>query len=300
MFNTHRQSQFEAYNRARRFFVSNPMLLINLEKLLADSLYHMIHDNIDDITADYNEASYLYPFWENYPPDSRGRQPIGDQYPWIEVGEHAIGCKLPRLLGTHYEIRDVGLPTGTDQRFAIKHNDISVVTESFTDSCWLFIDIKSVGPRDDQEHTVMSHNQISGNGEWSELNGGGKNKVMKAVGLKASHDFHCSLPPIYILNDGTILPVVLLVLKPVYRMLSLIPGSTDNGQPLERIAIIAVPNGILLEENPNYLERYPKLLFPGKDDKSKNPLKVRCRISFTLLQEIAVWRVREITLPIRE
>jgi len=50
----------------------------------------------------------------------------------------------------------------------------------------------------------------------------------------------------------------------------------------------------LLTENPNYLKRYPGLLFPGKDDKDKDPRKVRARISFELLRKIASWRYIDI------
>jgi hypothetical protein len=46
----------------------------------------------------------------------------------------------------------------------------------------------------------------------------------------------------------------------------------------------------LLAVNPNYLKQYPHLLFPGKDDKEKNPLKVRARVSFEVLRHIAPWR----------
>jgi len=47
--------------------------------------------------------------------------------------------------------------------------------------------------------------------------------------------------------------------------------------------------------NPGYLNKFPGLLFPGKDDKSKNPLKVRARVSFALLRKIAAWRVCDVT-----
>jgi Restriction endonuclease BglI len=53
----------------------------------------------------------------------------------------------------------------------------------------------------------------------------------------------------------------------------------------------------LLAINPNYLSKYPGLLFPGKDDKSTNPRKVRARVSFELLQRIAAWRVVTIEGP---
>lgn len=296
MFNAFRDSQYIIYNEARNHFIQNYTQLIELEKFISFKLYEIINDNFEQVVEDFNEASYLYPFWQNYPPEERGRLPIGDQYPWIEVGEHAIGDKLPRLLEGHFSIRDVGLPTGSDVRLVLTHPEINNITGGFTGACWLFLDIKSVGPRDDQDHTVMSHNQISGSGRWDSPDGGVVNQVMVARGRKASHLFHCSIPPIYILSDGTVIPVVIVILKPVYKMLSLEEDSKDIGQPLRRISFATVPNGLLLHEQPDYLAQYPELFFPGKDDKTKNPLKVRCRVSFAILRSIANWRFQEISV----
>lgn len=296
MFNTYRNKQFIAYQSARKQFIANPNLLIDLEKYFADTIADLIKSNLFEIQKDYNEASYLFPFWQNYPPDERGRQPRGDQYPWIEVGEHAIGDKLPRFLQKDFSIRDVGLPTGPDKRFVLANEQILAITKGLTNSAWLFLDIKSVGPRDDFDHTVMSHNQISGDGVWEKAELGMKNSIMTATGKHTSHDFHCSIPPLYILSDGTIAPVILLALKPVYKMLSLAKKNSAAGQPLDRITIVSIPNGLLLEENPAYIKKYPGLFFPGKDDKGKNPLKVRSRISFALLRKIASWRVQDVLL----
>jgi hypothetical protein len=85
-----------------------------------------------------------------------------------------------------------------------------------------------------------------------------------------------------------------VVVKPVYDMLSL--KKRDNGQPLKRISLATIPNGLLLTINPNYITTYPGILFPGKDDKDKNPTKVRARVSFELLRKIANWRVKEINV----
>jgi len=67
-----------------------------------------------------------------------------------------------------------------------------------------------------------------------------------------------------------------------------------RGQPLKRISLISVPNGILLTENPNYLRVHKGLLFPGKDDKEKDPRKVRARVSFAILRQLAEWRYADI------
>ncbi len=295
MINLHRKNQFTTYNSARNHFIANPDSLIELEKFLTNHLATIIKENISEIKKDYNEASYLYPFWENYPPEDRGRQPIKDQYPWIEVGEHAIGSKLSRLLNSSFRVRDTGLPTGSDQRFVLTNDTITNATGGITDSVWFFVDIKSVGPRDDQHHTVMSHNQVSGDGLWINLTGGVKNTILQATGTRASHDFHASLPPIFVLSDGTIAPLVMIALKPVYRMLEAnVLGARNDGQPLERIDIACIPNGLLLTEQPNYLSIYKGLFFPGKDDKSKDPRKLRARVSFEILEKTAPWRVQTI------
>lgn len=299
MISRHQQDQFRAYGEARAYFVANPQLLIRLEKVLTVALREILTDGLDEIRRDYDEASLLYPFWKHYPPDHRGRAPVGDQYPWIEVGEHAIGCKLPRLLAPRFGIRDTGLPTGSDQRFVVTSDAISRATGGFTNAAWLFIDIKSVGPRDDQPHTVMSHNQVSGNGIWKSAADGVTNGILTATGLHASHDFHATLPPIYVLSDGTVAPIVSIALKPVYKMLPPEAGAQNSGQPLGRIDIASIPNGILLTVKPNYLAKYPGLLFPGKDDKSKNPKKLRARISFDILAVIDKWRIQSIAIADR-
>ncbi len=141
MINLHRDEQFKRYHLARNHLIANPDYLIELEKLLTFELSSTLELNVSEIVRDYNEASYLYPFWENYPPEDRGRDPIKDQYPWIEVGEHAIGSKLPRLLNLKFQIRDSGFPTGTDQRFLLTSDSIGHATQGLTSSAWFFIDI---------------------------------------------------------------------------------------------------------------------------------------------------------------
>lgn len=293
MFNKYRAAQYHSYRIARQHFIDNPNQLIALEQFLTQQLFQYLTTAKDEIVRDYDEASFLYPFWQNYPPEERGRQPRGDQFPWIEVGEHAIGAKLTRLLNNQFDIRDTGIPTGPDQRFVLTSPEIARLTNGFTSSVWLFIDIKSVGPRDNFDHAVMSHNQISGNGTWEDVADGVKNEVLVATGARVSHDFHCSVPPLYVLSDGTIAPVINILIKPIYRMPSL-AGDGETGQPLSSMTIACIPNGLLLLNGPCYLARYPGLFYPGKDDKSKNPLKVRARVDFRLLDNIASWRVQSV------
>lgn len=99
----------------------------------------------------------------------------------------------------------------------------------------------------------------------------------------------------YVLSDGTIAPLVTFVIKPVYGMIYNSQGETD-GQPLHKIKIASIPNGLLLTKSPNYMDKYPGLFFPGKDDKGKDPRKIRARVSFDVLRDIADWRVFEFNL----
>ena len=292
MFNSHRTQQFNLYNQTRDYLIKNPSKLIDLERFISKEVENLIAQNIKVIEKEYNEASYLFPFWQNYPPDERGRAPKGDQYPWIEVGEHSVGIKLGRLLEKKFNVQDFGLPTGADQRLFLQSPEIDEILSIKNSAAWLFADIKSVGPRDDADHTVMSHNQISGDGIWKDIYKGITNTILTAKGARTEHPFHCSIPPIYVLSDGRIAPMINVVVKPVYEMLSL--STSQSGQPLKRISLATIPNGLLLTVNPNYLNQYPGILFPGKDDKDKNPMKVRARVSFELLRRIDSWRVKDI------
>ena len=96
MFNDYAKIQFSYYNKAVLYYTQHPESLINIEKFVMAEILHFANLYLPEIVRDYNEASYLYPFWKNYPPLDRGRSPIGDQYPWIEVGEQVFGNKEAR------------------------------------------------------------------------------------------------------------------------------------------------------------------------------------------------------------
>lgn len=291
----HRRKEFfDTYTRARAQIIGDSTMLVELEELLTDAVAQLTRGIMDEAEEDYNAASILYPFWQAYPPEDRGRSPRGDQFPWIEVGEHAIGVKFARVLAERFKVRDVGFPTGADQRFIVSGSEIEAVTGGLTDSAWICLDIKSVGPRDDFDHAVMSHNQISGSGEWSDPFGPVTNDPMVAVGHRTSHPFYPAMPPILVLPDGRVAPTITMALKPVYRMLAHDDIHGWQGQPLDRVHLITIPNGLLLTKNPNYLAQHPGLLYPGKDDKSKTPTKVRARVSFSHLIRIATWRWRQV------
>lgn len=290
MFYEYRNLLCANYNRAKAFFCSNPDTLINIERYVSSIVNDTIANHFEELICDYNEASYLNAFWAEYPPDNRGRSPIGDQIPWIEVGEHAIGHKLNRLIAANYEMREVGLPSGADNRFILISDEIAEITSGFTDRVFAFLDIKSVGPRDNSDHTVVSPYQVSGNGKWDNPEENVVNDTMLARGNSTSHIFYPAIAPIYSMTDGTIAPSVHLFVKPIYKMLNLTADGMV-GQPLEAIKNICLPNGLLLTAAPNYLGEYPGLFFPGKDVKSKDPRKIRVRVSFEILRNIAPWRI---------
>lgn len=293
MFTTHIDAQFEAYHEALEFFTSHPQRLIEIEKFVTEQILHFIDLHLPEIRRDYNEASYLCPFWKNYTPLERGRDLRGDQYPWIEVGEQVFGNKLARYFANNFDVKDTGLPSGADERCVISSLKIKEIL-GITNSVWVFIDIKSAGPRDDFNNAVMSPYQVSGSGDWAEKDEGLTNRPIIAQGARASHEFLCSLSPLYVLSDGTLAPLATFAIKPVYAM-EQHDGHTI-GQPLKKIKIAAIPNGILLTRNPNYNKLYPGLFFPGKDDSKKDLRKLRARVSFDRLAEIAPWRVNEIIL----
>ncbi len=294
MFNDYKNTQFVEYDKAVKYYTKNYSKLIEIERFVMNEIFHFLNLYLPEITRDYNEASYLYPFWKNYPPLDRGRCPIGDQYPWIEVGEQVFGNKLLRYFTANFRIKDSGLPSGSDNRCIISSERIKQIL-GYTDSVWVFIDIKSAGPRDDYNHAVMSPYQISGSGTWENLDDGVKNEPIKAIGKKVTHDFLCSLSPLYVLSDGTIAPLATYVVKPVYEMIYN-DEQVNIGQPLGKIKVASIPNGLLLTKNPNYIEQCPHLFFPGKDDKSKNLTKIRARVSFDILKKIDSWRVNEMQI----
>jgi len=104
MFNVYRAQMFEVYGQARDHFVAHWHELVEIERQIHSLIKQAVLENLSELAADYNEASFLHPFWQNYPPEERGRSPRGDQFPWIEVGEHGVGFKLARVLSNRHKI----------------------------------------------------------------------------------------------------------------------------------------------------------------------------------------------------
>lgn len=280
------------YQDARDYLLGNKNSIGKIEKEALDSLISLLQKYSVQIKSDYDLASDLVPFWRNYPPDDRGRQPRGDQIPWIEVGEHSVGDNLISRIHELGDVKFEGIPAGPDIRYTVRSDGVQQLTGGRLSGYWSMTDIKSVGPRDNFNHAVMSHNQVSGSGIWDSETGAVLNDVMTAVGKRASHEFHCSLPPIYVMPDESVFLTVTLFVKPIYSMSS----SKKFSQKLEEIKVGCIPNGLLLSGEDGYLRSLEGLLYPGKDDKRKNPKKLRARVDFDLLQEADPWRVRTLKL----
>jgi hypothetical protein len=139
MYNTYRNNMFHVYNNVREQLIQNPKAIISTEEYITTAVCKMFLENYAEFESDYNEASYLHPFWANYPPDDRGRSPVGDQIPWIEVGEHAVGHKASRILSQQCEVREIGLPSGADNRFLIIDPTITKMTDGITNKALVFL-----------------------------------------------------------------------------------------------------------------------------------------------------------------
>ena len=273
------------YNSHRSNYIENPSQLIELEQRVTNLISEIITANWHEFKRDFDEASRNFPLWANHIPRDRGRAPRGDQIPWIEVGEHSIGHKLSRLISDVATVREIGLPFGSDDRYAITNEEFCA---------FLFCDLKSVlkDGGDDADYIVVPPQQISGNGVW-QADSMVHNDSVIARGQRAEHPFHPSLPPIVTSTDGGAFPSVHIFIKPVYEIQSRVSdGDSWVGQPLDHIKLICVPNGLLLTETPGYLSQYRGLFYPGKDDKSKAEESLRCRVNTRILSQIASWRVR--------
>ena len=75
MFTKYANKQHEAYLEAMDYYKNNPDRLIEAERFVMNEILHFIDIHQPEIKRDYDEASYLYSFWKNYPPEDRGRAP---------------------------------------------------------------------------------------------------------------------------------------------------------------------------------------------------------------------------------
>lgn len=266
----------EQYFEYRQELLSNPDELIKLEKDFTEILLNEVILPIsDNIHKDFSiRPQQLVPFWKNYPPEQRGRQPKGTSIPWLELGEKTTSSNIIGQLAKVFpDITYAGLPTGGDIRFT-------------TGNFYIHLDIKLTGPNDNPNEVVVPPNQVSGDGEiW---NDGVLNNSHPIVYLTSSkkgqvnYNFQPKLPPIYILDNQPLICLTFF-LETVYEVESL------GMHPLKYLELSCVPNGLLLFETKKYCN-LPGLLIAGKDDKTKADDTKRIRIRLKPLAKIDNWR----------
>lgn len=248
-------------------------LLLKLERDYTAFLEQIVLNSAAEMHADFSRSRDLVPSWIAYPPKQRGRAPKGDSLPWSEVGEKSLSFNLLRAIALQRnDVSFPGLPFGADVRFATK-------------DALIHFDVKLTGPRDNPDEIVAPPQQISGDGaHW---NGGVENNPFQVEGRRVSFNFQPKLPPFYVLN-GQVLPCLTFFLKAIYSLQGL------GEQPLEKLEIACVPNGLLLCSGPT-LSRTPGLFIPGKDDKSVKESDKRVRVRLAPLAGLDEgWRCRQI------
>jgi hypothetical protein len=263
----------EKYLNARQLLLADRgKRIIDVEQNVTNKLQKIILENAELLKSDFDLSSELYPFWANYAPLQRGRQPVGDSIPWTEVGQTSLSSNLNRFVVKSDQFNNVqfpGLPSGGDFRFLI-------------DEAFVHLDVKVTGPRDVKDEVVASRNQVSGTGKGFDDNGI-INDLVEVVSPRTRQSFQPELPPFYILNGKTY-PCITMFIKGIYKIIE--PGN----QPLDYLELVTVPNGLLLFDGPKYSEVYPELIRPGKDDYRVTEHLRRRRVKLNPLAEIASWR----------
>lgn len=255
------------------FLANNCEKLLAIEKEHTELLVSVLLGIAPAIYEDFNRCMALRPFWENYAPEQRGRQPTGESFPWGDLGEHTIAPHLIRAMSQAIkDIRFPGLPFGGDFRYS-------------TDKVIAHLDLKITGPNDNPNEVVVNQNQVSGDGSgWNER--GILNSAVTVKGPRRTMNFQPVLTPIYVEPDG-VKACLTFFLKAIYRVDEL------GVQPLEYMELVCTPNGLLAFDGPRYID-VPGLFIPGKDIIEK--VKRRTRIRLDPLCGIASWRCTKIYL----
>lgn len=264
------------YFQIRTSILNHPQKILEIEEHYTQFFLNILSKIIEDIHLDFTENTHeLLPFWQNYPPEQRGRKPTGTAIPLLELGEKTISFHLLKSLTHHLpDINFPGLPSGGDIRFSTK-------------DALIHLDIKLTGPNDNSDELVVPPNQVSGDGQnWK--NEGVFNSVWPVLYQtgtrkgRINYHFHPKLPPFYVLHSQTLLCLTFFI-KAVYRV-------EDFGiQPLVYMELVCVPNGLLLFENDRFAET-EGLIIAGKDEKSKAENTLRIRIRLNTLATLHRWR----------
>ena len=291
------------YGQRRDFYLHNQDLLLDIEHEATSLLASVIKSKIGLISRHIDFGfKELFPFWNRYIPRSRGRAPIGDNIPAGDLGEKVVGLSifggLIEAVGADNIYGVPSTPFGGDYR---------VILRKYI----LHIDIKSTGPRDDPLELVVPPNQVTGDGAVVAADSNSVSNNPIAVGAKRENCGHTNptLTPLApALIDGNIqfLPQLTLFAKFVYRQ-------EGVGQPLDKITLATVPNGILLFDKDGiryYLsDKYRVSIASsgirarpcspfnfGKDDRGRHtaaPNSFRFRIKLPWLKHLDRWRVQD-------
>lgn len=264
------------YFQQRKRFLDSPERIVELEHTFTQIMLNEVLLPIcEDIYLDfYDRPKQLIPFWRNYPPEQRGRQPKGHSVPWLELGEKTTSSNLVAQLANVFDdITFAGLPTGGDIRFT-------------TGPFFVHLDIKLTGPNDNANEVVVPPNQISGDGsKWEDGVINSAFPINYQAGSRKgrlNYNFQPKLPPLYVIDEAPFLCLTFF-LETVYGY----QGFGDH--PLEYLELSCVPNGLLLFETTRYADTQG-LLIAGKDDKSTTDSDKRIRVRLGPLAKIAPWR----------
>lgn len=78
----------QAFQEMREELLTRQLAIISAaEKRYINFLQELILKAANTIQADFNKVNDLRPFWVNYQPRQRGRSPIGNSIPWLEVAD---------------------------------------------------------------------------------------------------------------------------------------------------------------------------------------------------------------------
>lgn len=266
----------DRYFIEREKLINDPNSIIKIEKEFTKFLLQeVLIPSAENIFLDFSDRpKQLIPFWKNYPPEQRGRQPIGNSIPWLELGEKTTSSNLiAKLSSAIPEITFAGLPTGGDIRFT-------------TENLFIHLDIKLTGPNDNPNEVVVPPNQVSGDGKiWNDGIMNSSHPIRYLTGKNkgaVNYNFQPKLPPIYFLDDKPLLCLTFF-LETVYDV------EEFGVHPLRHLELSCVPNGLLMFDTYNYANK-EGFLIAGKDDNTKAEDTKRIRVRLNPLGEIANWR----------
>lgn len=271
------------HSTSDQYFLSRENLSKNLQQIIDIERYYtqfLLNEIIlpvaEDIWSNFTlDPLKLLPFWKNYPPEQRGRGPIGTSVPWLELGEKTISSNIIKALGSKGDnITFPGLPTGGDIRFADK-------------KVYIHLDVKLTGPNDNANEVVVPPNQVSGDGiSWNDGVLNSTWPVRRVRSGEINYHFQPKLPPIYILNDNTLICLT-------YFFDAIYDVTGFGNHPIKYFELVCVPNGLLMFDGPK-LANTPNLIIAGKDDKTTPDDAKRIRIRLEPLSKINNWRATKI------